>query len=80
MIFIICSKEQKSGIEKRAAQNNMSINKYAIESMLEQADYDHKYLLCRILLQLLAVINKLPDSKKKEKLRKECGEIWQCLK
>lgn len=79
-ITIRMTEEQKAIVEKRAAQNNMSINKYAVESMLEQVDYSSKYPLCRILLQLLAVIDKLPDDKKKDNLRKECGEIWQSLK
>jgi len=79
-ITIRMTEEQRAIVEKRAAQNNMSINKYAVASMLEQIDYGSKFFLCQILVQLLALIDKQPDGKKKDKLRMECGEIWQSLK
>ncbi len=79
-ITIRITEEQKSEIEKRAAQNNMSINKYSIAAMLKQVDYSSKFPLCQILAQLLTIIDALPDSKKKDNLRKACGEVWQSLK
>lgn len=79
-ITLRVTKEQKTEIEKRAAQNNMSINKYAVMSMLEQMDYGPKFPLCQILAKLLTLIDRMPDSKKKDKLKKEYGEIWQSLK
>jgi len=79
-ITIRMTEEQRAIIEKRAAQNNMSINKYAIASMLEQMDHGSKFTLCQILVRLLATIDKLPDSNKKDKLRKECSEVWLSLK
>lgn len=79
-ITLRMTEKEKELLQSRAAQSNLSLNKYIISALHGETDNGAKAGFCRALAMLACVIDKLPDVKKKDKLKRMCGEIWQYLK